>query len=259
MHAEPKASTGTKTRSAVHEIVVVIVQAVIIAVLFRTFLFQPFNIPSSSMQQTLLVGDYLFVSKLSYGFSKYSLPFSPDLFSGRIWQDTPERGDIAVFRPPWKMTDDYIKRVIGLPGDTVQLREGVLYINGQAQKRQPLGRKTLYEYDEHSGRTFRREVEQFRETMTDTQASYVVSYQTVGSRSTSAVFQVPAGHYFMMGDNRDNSQDSRAAPPHQRMVPLENFIGRADLIFFSITGGNRPWQLWKWPTEVRWDRLLKGL
>ncbi len=248
-----------KRRGAFSEAFVVILQAIAIALLIRTFLYQPFNIPSGSMLRTLQIGDYVFVSKFSYGFSKYSIPFAPDLFSGRIWAGEPQRGDIAVFRPPWQVNEDYIKRVIGLPGDTIQLRDGVLYINGEAQKRESLGTEHVREYYAQNRRWVPRQVERFRETLSDSGVQYVVTYNAQGSAHTSREFVVPAGHYFMMGDNRDKSVDSRFEPAHLRNVPLENFVGRAEVVFFSITEGNHPWQLWKWPGEVRWSRIFQGL
>ena len=128
-------TSGTKTESSVGETIRVVIHALIIALVIRTFLFQPFNIPSGSMKATLLVGDYLFVSKYSYGYTHYSIPFSPPLFSGRIFGSEPNRGDVVVFRLPKDDTTDYIKRVIGLPGDRIQMKEGLLYINDNPVQR----------------------------------------------------------------------------------------------------------------------------
>jgi signal peptidase I len=232
------------------ETVRVIVHALIIAAVIRTFLFQPFNIPSGSMKATLLIGDYLFVSKYTYGYSHYSLPYSPPLFSGRILASPPERGDVVVFRLPKDDSVDYIKRVIGLPGDRVQMIQGVLHINEQ-----PIKRERIEDYveTEESGRTQR--VKRWRETLPNG-----VSYTTLdlvdnGFYDNTQVYTVPAGQYFMMGDNRDNSTDSRVLS-QVGYVPFQNIIGRAEIIFFSVGEGERAWQVWRWPWAVRWDRLF---
>jgi signal peptidase I len=244
-------TTGAKRKEGgIAETVRVIFHALIIALIIRTFLFQPFNIPSGSMKETLLVGDYLFVSKYSYGYSRYSIPFSPPLFSGRIWEGTPARGDIVVFRLPKDDTTDYIKRVIGLPGDKIQMIEGVLHINGEPVKRE---RVEDFIENEEGGRTTR--VKRWRETLPNG-----VSYTTLdlvdnGFYDSTPVYEVPAGQYFMMGDNRDNSTDSRVLS-QVGYVPLQNLVGKAQIIFFSIHEGERAWELWRWPWSVRWGRLF---
>jgi signal peptidase I len=227
----------------------VIVHALIIALVIRTFLFQPFNIPSGSMENTLLIGDYLFVSKFSYGYTHYSLPFSPPLFSGRIWSADPQRGDVVVFRLPRDDSVDYIKRVVGLPGDRIQVIDGLLQINGQPVKRERI--EDIVETDEF-GRTER--VKRWQETLPNG-VTYVTLERSFPHLENTQVFEVPPGRYFMMGDNRDNSSDSRDPSSGVGYVPLENLIGRAQVIFFSIRG-EHAWAIWTWPWSVRWGRLL---
>jgi signal peptidase I len=243
--------TGAKrSEGGLGEIIRVVFHALIIALVIRTFLFQPFNIPSGSMIPTLLVGDYLFVSKYSYGYTHYSLPLSPDLFSGRIpdsW--LPERGDVVVFRLPKDDSIDYIKRVVGLPGDKIQVLHGVLNINGVPVKRERVTEGCVAHED------IAQSVMCYRETLPNGVTYITHDFTDNGFLDNTEVYTVPPGNYFMMGDNRDNSTDSRVQSA-VGYVPFENLIGKAQIIFFSIGGGAAAWEIWDWPWEVRWNRLL---
>jgi len=237
------------------EIWSVIFHALIIALVIRTFLFQPFNIPSGSMKETLLVGDYLFVSKYSYGYSRFSLPLANAVrydvvLKGRIFGSEPARGDIVVFRLPKDDSVDYIKRVIGLPGDRIQMVDGVLHINGQ-----PVKRERIEDFidTEESGSTSR--VKRWQETLPNGVTYTTLDLIDNGFYDNTPVYTVPAGQYFMMGDNRDNSTDSRVLS-QVGYVPFENIIGRAQIIFFSVAEGTQAWEVWRWPWSVRWSRLF---
>jgi signal peptidase I len=241
----------TQEKGGVKDTVRVVIHALILALLVRIFLFQPFNIPSGSMIPTLLVGDYLFVSKYSYGYSRYSFPFGPNLFSGRIWAKQPERGDVVVFKLPRDNETDYIKRVIGLPGDEIQMIHGVLHINGEAVKKE---RVEDFIARDSSGRE--RHMARYMETLPNGVTYPVLDLVNEGIGDNTDVYKVPEGHFFMMGDNRDNSTDSRFLS-EVGYVPFENLVGHAQIIFFSIDEDAAFWQIWKWPTDVRWSRLFQ--
>jgi len=261
-----------KSEGGVMETVKTVFWALVIAGIFRTLFFQPFWIPSSSMKDTLLVGDFLFVNKMSYGYSRYSceIPFTRISFcpiSGRLFGSDPERGDVAVFRHPVK-GDDLIKRVIGLPGDTVQMKEGVLYLNGEMVPQEPAG--IFEEVMEPQGPMRARprcengavgdggicQKSRFVETLPGGRQHDILNIDLRGGGDNTGIFTVPPGEYFVMGDNRDDSMDSRfpQASGGVGFVPAENLIGRADRIMFS-SAGSSILAFWTW----RSDRYFKAV
>jgi signal peptidase I len=289
---EADAVSKKADKSGLWDTIKVIIQALAIALVIRSVLFQPFNIPSGSLIPTLLIGDYVFVSKYSYGYSHYSLPefFDPapevvpgsrDLqlqlrslnvdipsvatvmewlhipqpsLSGRIFASQPKRGDIIVFKLPKDGHTDYIKRLIGLPGDKIQMIHGRLAINGEVVERTPL---PSYVTEGHLGRSV--EVPHYEETLPGGVKHEIIQLDgDNGYYANTGVYEVPPGNYFMMGDNRDNSTDSRV-PQDQGgvgFVPFDNLEGRAEVIFFSVEDGEPAWQIWRWPWIVRWSRIF---
>ena len=242
--------TGKKEKEDWGELAKTTAIAILLAMLIRTFLFEPFNIPSGSMIPNLMIGDYLFVSKYSYGYSRYSFPFGLGGFKGRINAHTPERGDVIVFKLPTDTSTDYIKRLIGMPGDTVQVLNGRLYINDKRIDREATG---MSEYDDGYGGKVK--VTSYRETLPGGVVHTIFEEGDDMPLDNTEKFTVPEGHYFMMGDNRDNSRDSRVLD-HVGYVPFDNLVGRAELIFFSTNGTANIVQVWKWPWTIRYDRLL---
>lgn len=237
-----------KKQESWFEVIKTIFYALLIAGVIRSFIFQPFNIPSGSMEATLLVGDYLFVSKAAYGYSRYSFPFGAVPISGRYVASAPTRGDVVVFKFPGDNSTDYIKRLVGLPGDRIQMKDGVLYINDKAVPKV----KVANYIEDFGGQPHH--VPQYRETLPNGVSYNVLDRDTQGDLDSTQVFVVPEGHYFMMGDNRDNSSDSRASVGY---VPFENFVGKAEIIFFSTDGSSRFWEVWKWPSAIRYGRVGK--
>jgi len=234
------------------EFIKTIVIAGALALGFRSLLFEPFNIPSGSMIPTLLVGDYLFVSKYSYGYSRYSFPFGMAPFDGRIFETPPDRGDVTVFRQPQNESVAFIKRIVGLPGDRIQVTDGVLRINDVAVNRVRKGFATASD----GYNVIRFSV--YQETLPNGK-SYLIQERSDDDDvlDNTNVFLVPEGHYFMMGDNRDNSRDSRTTSVG--MVPAENLIGRAERLFFSHNSSAHLWEIWKWPFAIRYGRLGDGI
>ena len=227
--------------------------AVVLALLIRTFLYEPFNIPSGSMKPTLLVGDYLFVHKPAYGYSRFSFPLGLAPIEGRVKAKLPLRGDIAVFKLPTNTNIDYIKRIVGLPGETVQMRKGRLYINGDLVEREPLG---LRKIPEKNGRET--VMMEYLETLPGGVIHRILEESDDRILDDTDIYRVPEGHYFMMGDNRDNSQDSRVSSA-VGFVPFENIVGRADFIFFSTNGKAGLLEVWKWPWSIRYKRIFGDL
>jgi signal peptidase I len=255
-----------KASDGVVETIKTLVYAIAIAIVIRTFLYEPFNIPSGSMVPTLLVGDYLFVSKFSYGYSRYSLPFGLPLISGRIFFHEPDRGDVIVFKYPRDPSTDYIKRLIGLPGDRIQVLGSVVYINGKPVKLQRVDSFI----DPETGLTR----QQYVETLPNGVSHRILlalgeqpppaqpcedPHQESRDLENTCPFIVPPGHYFMMGDNRDNSADSRDPSSGVGYVPAENLVGHAEFIFFSTSGYAHWWEIWNWPFTIRYDRLFTAI
>jgi signal peptidase I len=259
-----------KAEGGLRETVRTIFYAVVIAFVVRTFAYEPFNIPSGSMEPTLLVGDYLFVAKYSYGYSRYSLPFGPPIFSGRILARQPRRGDVVVFKEPANPSVDYIKRLIGLPGDRIQVIGGTLYVNEVPAKRTYTGK-----FFDAEGRAERQQYEEVlpngvkhaillagTDVRPPSRDCGVNVFVRQGEAENTCPFVVPPDTYFMMGDNRDNSADSRFSSEDGRgvgFVPAENLVGRAEFIFFSTDGSAAWWEFWKWPLAIRYSRLFSAI
>jgi signal peptidase I len=249
----------------------VMLWAFFIAMGLRIFAYEPFNIPSESMLPNLMIGDYLLVAKYPYGYSRYSVPFGLPLFKGRVLESPVERGDVAVFKWPNDNRTDYIKRIIGLPGDKLQMIDGILHLNGQIVRRKRVidfkvwdvpnstcgdPQSKLYPYRRvlASGEAVCI-VPQYREYLPSGRSYLTLDLIPIGIADNTAVYTVPPAHYFAMGDNRDDSDDSRVAMAQGGVgyVPTENLVGRADILFFSSKGSSPVWK------AMRTERILKSI
>ena len=228
-----------------------IIIAIFVALLIRSFIFEPFNIPSGSMKPNLLVGDFIFVSKYSYGFSKHSLPFSAPFIPGKIFSNVPERGDVVVFKTPENNRTDYIKRVIGLPGDKIEIKNGIIFINGSE-----IFRKKLNDFIDTDDNTQNKRVRMYNEYFFNKEIN-ILDITDYGIADNTQLFNVPENHFFVMGDNRDNSQDSRFIST-VGFIPYENLVGKAQFIFFSLENA-RFLQIWKWPNAIRYERIFQKI
>jgi len=226
--------------------------ALFLAIIIRSVLLQPFYIPSSSMEQTLLVGDRLFVTKYSYGYSKHSFPFSPPIISGRIFFNEPKRGDVIVFKTPADNRTDYIKRLIGLPGDTIQLKNGDLYLNNKIIIKKIIKKTTVYCGDQKFNAT------EYLENISK-EVAYKIYYASDSSMNNTDLYKVPKDHYFFMGDNRDCSKDSRFLSS-VGYVHKDNLVGKAQFLFFSNDANiGDLFTFWKWHKSIRFDRIFKKI
>ena len=258
MSDNAKAAQAPKTSGAVNELVEIVktvFYALLIALVLRIIFFQPFTIPSASMEPNLYEGDYIIVSKFSYGYSRHSIPLSPPVFQGRILAQPAKRGDIVVFKLPSDNRTDYVKRVVGVSGDRIQMRQGLLYVNDKLVDREPLSPvKTDTGYGV-------KEVARFQERLDSGKTYATQDYGTDGELDNTDVFVVPEGHYFAMGDNRDNSSDSRVNPAIGGVgyVPAENLVGKAQIILLSWKPEASIFKPWTWVLDARPSRFFKVL
>jgi signal peptidase I len=272
MANDVKTPARSKTpRSETSETFRFLLKLAVVVLILRSFIFAPFSIPSESMLPRLLIGDYLFVSKWNYGYSRWSLPAGIPLIPGRIFGSTPTRGDVVVFRAPEVLDHDVIKRVIGLPGETIQMRQGTVYLNGKAIPKLRIADFTIpltANFNaEKCGAPFVDVVAnvqicrypRFRETLPGGRSYEVLDQAELPDRDDTGLYTIPAGHIFVMGDNRDDSGDSRfPAPQGMGYVPLENVEGKAVVNFFS-TDGDAEWlKPWTWVSAARWSRIGEG-
>ena len=242
----------SKSNNSIKELFKTLLIAGSIAIFFRSIFFEPFNIPSGSMIPSLLVGDYLFVSKYSYGYSKYSFPFGVVPITNRIFEKSPKRGDIIVFRKPGDETIDYIKRLVALPNDTVQVKNGVLYINKKMVERTK-SNVGVMKNNFGDEKIFT----QYKETFDGLNFHEIIEASDQDLFDDTIEFKVPDNHFFFMGDNRDNSRDSRS--PEVGFVPKRNLIGKAQIIFFSHNSSASIFEFWKWHKAIRFSRIGKAI
>ena len=226
-----------------------ILLAIFIALLIRSFIAEPFNIPSGSMKPNLLIGDFIFVSKWSYGYSKHSLPFSLPIIPGKIFSKMPERGDVVVFKTPTDNRTDYINRVIGLPNDKIQIVNGQIIINDKL-----IIRKKIEDFLDVDPKGNIKRNRQYKEYFYQIEIN-VLDLNDNGIVDNTQVFNVPKGHFFVMGDNRDNSQDSRFIS-YVGFIPIKNLVGKAQFIFFSLEN-SKFIEIWKWPKAIRFNRIFE--
>ncbi len=267
----PATAAATPARSETGETLRFLLKLALVVLIFRSFILAPFSIPSESMLPRLLIGDYLFVSKWNYGYSRWSLPGGVPLIPGRIFGSTPTRGDVVVFRSPGPEDHDVIKRVIGLPGDTVQMRGGQLVLNGKAIPKQRIADFVLpltpnFD-DRHCDSDFRDvaagvpvcRYRRYRETLPGGKSYAVLDQRDIPEADDTGVYTVPAGNVFLMGDNRDDSADSRfASPIGMGYIPMERIEGRALVTFFSTDGSAEWLKPWTWVSAARFDRIGEG-
>jgi signal peptidase I len=258
--AAQEADTRTQMQIAMDEgkeIAGVVAVAVVLVLLLRTLLFQPFTIPSASMEPNLYQGDYIIVSKWNYGISKYSLPIALPIIQGRLFNTLPKRGDVVVFKLPRDNKTDFIKRVIGLPGDRIQMKHDQLYINDKAVPNTVVGPVHAEDAVRFNGTET---ATAYSESLPDGRTHLMQDMVTDGAVDDTGVYVVPPHHYFMMGDNRDDSEDSRF--PMETggvdMVPEENLEGRAIMVLLSWKEGSSLWKPWTW-LNFHWDRFFKGI
>ena len=242
-----------KLLHAIFDNIKTILYALIIAIVIRSLFFQPFYIPSSSMEPTLLVGDRIFVSKYSYGYSKHSFPFSPPFSNENFFTKDPKRGDLVVFKTPSDNRTDYIKRLIGLPGDTIQFKNGEIFLNNKKIKREKIKNESIIRCGSQNLNTV-----SFIETLPNG-VSYNAVYSTKGTLKNSDEYKVPNDSFFLMGDNRDCSKDSRFLSSVGYVNKI-NLVGKASIIFFSnVTNINSILKIWNLNKSLRLDRFFKTL